>query len=133
MTEDDKVGVMEVVDFVRGAFGPDDVETKLAEMGVSILQALEDAERDLATAQCQYRPVPPGTPRPFALYRITDVSGVSGEGIVAFGVEFANGRAALQFHVDGKPSNIAVWDSVTDLLEVHGHDGATEIVWLAEG
>lgn len=68
------------------------------------------------------RPVPPRT---FDLVRFHDVSGVSGEGIVAQGVQFADGQVALQWPKPGR--SVAVWDSVDALLHVHGHNGLTVV------
>lgn len=67
-------------------------------------------------------------PRRFHLYRHTDVSQVSGVGVVAWGVQFPDGAAAIRWHGD-TPSTVA-WNSVDDALKVHGHSGATELRWL---
>lgn len=67
-------------------------------------------------------------PRRFQLYRHTDVSQVSGVGVVAWGVQFPDGAAAIRWHGD-TPSTVA-WNSVDDALKVHGHSGATELRWL---
>lgn len=64
-------------------------------------------------------------PRTFDLVRFHDVSGVSGEGIVAQGVQFADGQVALQWPKPGR--SVAVWDSVDALLGVHGHNGLTVV------
>jgi hypothetical protein len=70
--------------------------------------------------------------RMFHLVRGTDISGVSGVGLVAEGVEFTDGRVALRWCApNGKPSTV-VWDSIADAMSVHGHDGATVVVWLAD-
>lgn len=64
--------------------------------------------------------------RTVALRRHEDVTGVSGEGIVAEGVIFSNGKLAL--HWFGDHQSIVIWDSVEDAMVVHGHDGKTELV-----
>lgn len=64
-------------------------------------------------------------PRTFDLVRFHDVSGVSGEGIVAQGVQFPDGQVALQWPKPGR--SVAVWDSVVTLLKVHGHNGLTVV------
>lgn len=69
--------------------------------------------------------VRPGPPRTFDLVRFHDVSGVSGEGIVAQGVQFADGQVALQWPKPGR--SVAVWDSVDALLRIHGHNGLTVV------
>lgn len=71
-------------------------------------------------------------PRPFALYRHRDVSGVSGHGTVAYGVEFPDGTVALRW-VGGNPTSVVFHDRGIESVEaIHGHGGATDIVWLAE-
>lgn len=66
---------------------------------------------------------------PFALHREQDVTGVSGTGTVAHGVRFADGRVVIRWLGD-KPSTV-MWDSLDDAMSVHGHDGKTQVVWLA--
>ena len=66
----------------------------------------------------------------FELQRITDVTGVSGVGIVAQGVQFSDGRVALRWRVPNVPSSTVVWDCVEDAIAVHGHDGNTTVEWI---
>jgi hypothetical protein len=63
----------------------------------------------------------------FYLYRTVDESGVSGVGRVAEGVCFSNGRCVLSWLT--RTSSIAVYDNIDDVETIHGHNGATEIVW----
>lgn len=72
----------------------------------------------------------PSPPRRFQLIRLFDVSGVSGIGVVAEGVQFDDGAVALRWKGD-HPSTVA-WDSIAAVLAVHGHHGATELEWLDE-
>lgn len=65
-------------------------------------------------------------PRLFILRRDQDVTGVSGPGDVADGVQWADGSVVLRWRE--RPST-AVWDSLDLMLSVHGHDGATCVVW----
>lgn len=65
-------------------------------------------------------------PRLFVLQRDRDVTGVSGPGPVADGVEWPDGTMALRWRE--RPST-SVWDSLDLMLSVHGHDGATRVVW----
>lgn len=64
----------------------------------------------------------------FVLKREVDVSGTSGTGVVAEGVQFSNGSCSIhwisQFESVEQVANIAVVE------EIHGHDGKTSIVWL---
>jgi hypothetical protein len=62
-------------------------------------------------------------PRIFFLYRQTDVTGVSGTGIVAEGVQFSDGTCAMRWRTE--ISSTAVYASLEDLVKIHGHDGAT--------
>jgi hypothetical protein len=67
------------------------------------------------------------TSRRFGLRRYSDVSGVSGTGIVADGVLFEDGSVALRWR--GKAPATAVWASIELMLVAHGHEGATVIEW----
>jgi hypothetical protein len=67
-------------------------------------------------------------PRRFYLLRQQDKSGVSGLGRVADGVWFASGWVALGWH--GAWAVAHPWPSLAAVRSVHGHDGATRIVWL---
>lgn len=72
------------------------------------------------------------THRRFVLRRIEDVSGVSGTGIVAEGVEFSNGVVALQW-TSAFPTSVVFHQRGMESVEkVHGHGGLTEVVWLDE-
>jgi hypothetical protein len=66
--------------------------------------------------------------RRFYLYRSVDISGVSGTGMIAEGVEFDDGWVALRW-CSQTPSVILYMD-VADMLRVHGHGGATTIIWI---
>lgn len=71
--------------------------------------------------------------RRFVLVRRVDVSGVSGTGLVAEGVEFSDGRAATRWLAPvGRPAQTCVWDRIDDVLAVHGHGGFTELRWVDE-
>lgn len=67
-------------------------------------------------------------PRRFHLDRRTDMSGVSGTGIVADGVLWPDGTVTLRWRGD-RPSTVH-WSSFDDAQAVHGHGGATRFVWL---
>jgi len=57
---------------------------------------------------------------------------VSGTGVVATGVVWPDGHAALRWKADDHDaaSSTSAWTSVADLLRVHGHDGLSEIIYL---
>ncbi|MFF5778131.1 hypothetical protein ACFY7Y_14420 [Streptomyces virginiae] len=69
--------------------------------------------------------------RRFHLFRHADVSGVSGTGIVADGILWPDGTASLRWRGE-RPSSVH-WDRIADAKAVHGHGGATEIVWDDNG
>lgn len=68
--------------------------------------------------------------RRFYLKRIEDVSGVSGEGYIAEGVEFTNGEFAL--HWTSQYDFVTTGRSLKALSEVHGHEGRTVIEYYDE-
>ncbi|WP_447643153.1 hypothetical protein [Nocardioides zeae] len=66
--------------------------------------------------------------RRFELHRDADVSGISGTGIVAEGIAFTDGTAVIHWTV-GEHHSTVVWPSVESVEAIHGHGGATRIVW----
>jgi hypothetical protein len=66
--------------------------------------------------------------RRFQLDRSHDVSGVSGTGIVADGVAFPDGSCVVRWRGD-TPSTV-IWPDLENVLQVHGHNGATRIRWI---
>lgn len=66
--------------------------------------------------------------RRFHLERSDDVSGVSGTGVVAEGIEFTDGHCAMRWRTD--TASTALYDNAEDLLAIHGHEGRTRMVWL---
>jgi len=63
----------------------------------------------------------------FVLVRSEDVSGVSGTGIVAEGVQFSDGTVAMRWL--RHPYSVAFYASIDDVERIHGHGGRTRIVW----
>ena len=68
------------------------------------------------------------TSRRFRLIRHHDVSGVSGTGPVAEGVQFTDGAVALRWY--GDYPTTTVWDAIESVIAIHGHQGATEVEWI---
>lgn len=82
--------------------------------------------------------------RRFQLHRDRDVSGVSGTGVVAVGTQYmvdANVEFLDGFRLElpagwcrvtwlTEFSSTVLWRSVEDAMAVHGHGGATRLVWL---
>jgi hypothetical protein len=64
----------------------------------------------------------------FELHRDVDPSGISGTGMVAWGVEFPNGKCALAWATEVQ--SVAVYDSIGDVQKIHGHSGLTRILWV---
>lgn len=68
----------------------------------------------------------------FVLERLVDVSGVSGTGIIGEGVlsEIKNHPMPVAFFWSGDRPTIQIYPSMEILEAIHGHDGATRVVWL---
>lgn len=66
--------------------------------------------------------------RRFQLFRKVDVSGVSGTGAVADGIQFRDGVAVL--HWNTAITSTAIYASIEALMRIHGHDGCTSLVWV---
>lgn len=78
-------------------------------------------------------PPPSRAPRLFALYRHEDGKGRSGVGMVAWGVEWPDGRVHIRWwaarsHVH----QTEAFDSLADLAHVHGHGIRTRTVFLGQ-
>lgn len=72
----------------------------------------------------------PPPPRRFELNRIVDHTGISGTGVVAWGVLWPDGSTVVRWR--GEHGSTVVWKSMQDVEAIHGHGGATQIVWLDE-
>lgn len=70
--------------------------------------------------------------RTFRLHRKSDLSGMSGTGVVAEGVEFHDGQCTLSWF--GRYHSVEVWPSLPDLLAVHGHGDlhTSEVVFVVD-
>ncbi|WP_329214914.1 hypothetical protein OG352_05510 [Streptomyces sp. NBC_01485] len=78
----------------------------------------------------------PTFPRAFVVQRDEDVSGISGEGVVAEGVQFSDGWVATHW-LDQAPMHepkTDVWHNkgAAPFERVHGHGGRTRIQWADE-
>lgn len=77
--------------------------------------------------------------RRFRLIRTQDLTGMSGTGIVAEGVEFTDGTVVVRWLDRGvsdvnrergvKPTTV-VHPDIQSVEALHGHNGATEVDWL---
>jgi len=68
--------------------------------------------------------------RRFVTVRSVDVSGVSGTGVVAEGVQFSDGVCVLRWLTER--TSTAIYDSIDDLITIHGHNGNTTLQWIDE-
>jgi hypothetical protein len=66
-------------------------------------------------------------PRTFDLVRYRDLSNVSGIGTIAQGTQFRDGQTVVQWCVPDMPRTIQVWDSLDDVIRIHGHGGETVV------
>ena len=84
------------------------------------------------SASLAYDPDLDAVPRRFILVRRTDVSGLSGTGIVAHGFTWPDdGRTVMRW--TGSPIGVrqfSHFDHPRDVVAVHGHNGATLLRWL---
>ena len=74
-------------------------------------------------------------PQRFNLHRRSDVTGISGTGVVAEGIQFSDGTVVLRWLKAGtvrpddvKPTTV-IHDDIDSVVGLHGHNGATEVVW----
>ncbi len=60
--------------------------------------------------------------RTFKLVRNEDLTGISGTGFIAEGIEFSNGKVALMWN---RSNSLGLFDTMQEMLNVHGHNGST--------
>jgi hypothetical protein len=63
------------------------------------------------------------------LDRDEDVTGVSGTGVVAEGIQFSDGTVALRWVV-GEHRSTVFWPNIEAVKAIHGHDGRTHVRFL---
>jgi len=63
----------------------------------------------------------------FLLVRDEDETGVSGEGVVAAGMEFPDGHVVMRWLVGDHRSSVC-WESMHAVEKIHGHNGKTRVV-----
>jgi hypothetical protein len=66
--------------------------------------------------------------RRFRLVRLNDVSGISGTGVVCQGVMFDDGKVVTRWIAS--IAQTCVWDSIDNVLSIHGHNGSTVLKWI---
>lgn len=65
--------------------------------------------------------------RRFHLDRSVDKTGISGVGRVAEGVQFSSGWVVLTWLTE--VSSIVFYPSIQNVEHIHGHRGATKVIW----
>ncbi|MGW2742345.1 hypothetical protein [Streptomyces sp. NPDC001450] len=94
-------------------------------------QALVDEATRELSGRTVVRPDQQLVPRRFVLRRRQDISGISGLGDVADGVLWPDGTASIRWR--GEHPSVVFWDRGRVSVEViHGHQGATEVVFVDE-
>lgn len=67
----------------------------------------------------------------FYLDRREDVSGPSGTGVVAEGVQFSDGNCTVRWGLGNAGfSTTTDYESIISVEAIHGHDGRTVVIWL---
>lgn len=66
--------------------------------------------------------------RRFVLMRDEDETGLSGTGLVAFGVQFPDGTVATRWNAS--VAQTCVWSCIEDVIRIHGHKGKTRVEWI---
>ena len=66
--------------------------------------------------------------RRFVLIRVEDLTGVSGTGEVAEGTVFSSGLAVI--HWLREPYAMGVYQTLEDVISVHGHEGRTQLQFI---
>lgn len=72
--------------------------------------------------------------RPFLMVRDEDVTGISGTGVVAEGVEFLDGTVVIRWQTHGDLNHsTVVWAGLDEAVQIHGHGGKTRFVFYDTG
>jgi hypothetical protein len=67
----------------------------------------------------------------FLLIRDEDVTGVSGTGVVAEGIVFTSGLVVI--HWLREPFAMGLYQSLEDVMFIHGHGGRTILQFIDQG
>ena len=71
---------------------------------------------------------PANTPRLFWLDRLDDESGVSGTGLVLWGVQFSDGQVVVQWDTEFR--SVGIYKDIQDFTRIHGHMGKSIVRWM---
>lgn len=100
-------------------------EFRIGQRRVIVVDMPMDLDLRMVTADMRSR-----VPRVFFLLRHVDVSGVTGTGIVAEGTEWTDGSVSLRWRHE-HASTTFYEAGVRAVLAVHGHRGASEVIYLS--
>lgn len=66
----------------------------------------------------------------FQMLRQHDESGVSGTGVVAYGIKWPepNGKVTLAWVAAEGRTSVALYDSMDHVEDIHGHGGSTKFI-----
>ena len=67
----------------------------------------------------------------FVLVREEDLTGVSGTGVVAEGIVFTCGQVVI--HWLREPFSMGLYQSLDDVIFIHGHGGRTKLQFIDQG
>lgn len=67
-------------------------------------------------------------PRRWQLVRKKDVTGMSGTGVVAEGIQFRDNSVAYKWRTS--PSTVQFAESIHDVQHIHGHSGNTRVEFI---
>ena len=67
----------------------------------------------------------------FILVRDEDLTGVSGTGVVAEGIIFTSGEVVI--HWLREPFSMGLYQSLEDVIFIHGHGGRTKMQFIDQG
>jgi hypothetical protein len=66
--------------------------------------------------------------RRFQLHRSEDVTGLSGTGIVAEGLQFTAGGCVIMWL--SEHTSLGIYASIQEIEAIHGHGGKTIVKWI---
>ncbi len=106
---------------------------KKAEEPVEATKEVETTSEDLIP-KAPARLAPQGI-RTFTVFRNTDETGVSGDGIVIEGVELATGQCIVHWLYPPPRGGIAIFESINDFIKVHigPHPANKTIITFQDG
>lgn len=96
--------------------------------GVTVCDDLDAALDTVGATACV--PATVQKVRPFVMRRYHDVSGRSGTGYPAVGIEFPDGVCVMGWLTD--INSVSVYDCLDEVQNIHGHGGSTQVRYVTE-